>query len=236
MKECARVLFQISVWSMVALSLSNGRIAPVLAQQSVPAQQDSTALPPPPAYTPAPKGTLPVQDTPEQREALGRWKARAEQKSAEDRQAHNAVVTPAYNFRYGKKSPYTPGNIQVQGAGFIQPGAFPTAEYCGTCHQEAYSQWRQALHSNAFRTPFYRTSVNILIRDKTRGIAFARHCDSCHNPIGVLSGALTEDSKVDRARFDADGLTCTTCHSILKLDSTNGNASVEMGVPSVIVD
>jgi tetratricopeptide (TPR) repeat protein len=75
-----------------------------------------------------------------------------------------------------------------------------------------------------------------LIRDKTRGIAFARHCDSCHNPIGVLGAALTEDSKVDRARFDSDGLTCTTCHSVLKLNSTNGNASVEMGVPSVIVD
>ena len=80
------------------------------------------------------------------------------------------------------------------------------------------------------------TSVNILIRDKTRGIAFARHCDSCHNPIGVISGALTEDSKVDRARFDSDGLTCTTCHSVLSLDSTNGNASLQMGVPAVIVD
>jgi Flp pilus assembly protein TadD len=76
----------------------------------------------------------------------------------------------------------------------------------------------------------------LLIRDKTRGIAFARHCDSCHNPIGVLGAALTEDSKVDRAKFDSDGLTCTTCHSVLKLNSTNGNASVEMGIPAVIVD
>ena len=146
------------------------------------------------------------------------------------------MVTPAYNFHYGPKNPFTPGNITVQGEGFLQPGAFPSAEYCGTCHQEAYSQWRQALHSNAFRTPFYRTSVNILIRDKTRGIAFARHCDSCHNPIGVLGAALTEDSKVDRAKFDSDGLTCMTCHSVVSLDSTNGNGSVQMGVPSVIVD
>ena len=214
MKDQARVFLVISL-----LALSADRIAPVLAQQTVaspqavptvqpimPEQQDPNAPPPPPAYTAPPKGTPPVQDTPEQREAIARWKAKAEQKADEDRKAHNAVVTPAYNFHYGKKNPYTPGNIQVQGEGFIQPGAFPNADYCGTCHQEAYSQWRQALHSNAFRTPFYRTSVNILIRDKTRGIAFARHCDSCHNPIGVLSGALTEDSKIDRARFDSDGL------------------------------
>jgi tetratricopeptide (TPR) repeat protein len=203
---------------------------------TVRAQQDGAALTPPPAYTSPAKGAPPALDTPAQREALAKWKAKAQARTEEDRKAYNEAVTPAYNFHYGKKNPYLPGNIEVQGEGFIQPGAFPTAEYCGTCHQEAYSQWRQALHSNAFRTPFYRTSVNLLIRDKTRGIAFARHCDSCHNPIGVLGAALTEDSKVDRAKFDSDGLTCTTCHSVLKLNSTNGNAGVEMGVPAVIVD
>jgi Flp pilus assembly protein TadD len=206
--------------------------APALAQQ----QQNGADLTPPPAYTPLPKGAAPVEDTPAQRDALAKLKARAEERTEADRKAYNSTVTPAYNFHYGPKNPFTPGNITVQGQGFLQPGAYPSAEYCGTCHQEAYSQWRQALHSNAFRTPFYRTSVNILIRDQTRGIAFARHCDSCHNPIGVLGAALTEDSKVDRAKFDSDGLTCMTCHSVVSLDSTNGNASVQMGVPSVIVD
>jgi len=177
-----------------------------------------------------------VEDTPAQREALEKLKANAEERTVADRTAHNEAVTPAYNFHYGPKNPFAPGNIHPQGQGFLQPGAFPSAEYCGTCHQEAYSQWRQALHSNSFRTPFYRTSVNILIRDQTRGIAFARHCDSCHNPIAVLGGGLTEDSKIDRGDMDADGLTCMTCHSVLKLDSTNGNAGVEMGVPAVIVD
>jgi tetratricopeptide (TPR) repeat protein len=159
-----------------------------------------------------------------------------EEKQSADRKKHNEMVTPSYNFRYGQKNPFTPGNIKVQGEGFLQPGAFPSAEYCGTCHQEAYSQWRQALHSNSFRTPFYRTSVNLLIRDKERGVAFARHCDSCHNPIGVVSGALTEDSKIDRAKFDSDGLTCMTCHSVISLDSTNGNSSIQLGVPAVMVD
>jgi tetratricopeptide (TPR) repeat protein/nitrate/TMAO reductase-like tetraheme cytochrome c subunit len=199
-------------------------------------QQGGAELTPPPAYTPPPKGAAPAEDTPAQREALAKLKVRAEERTETDRKAYNSTVTPTYDFHYGPKNPFTPGNIKVQGEGFLQPGAYPTAEYCGTCHQEAYSQWRQALHSNAFRTPFYRTSVNILIRDKTRGIAFARHCDSCHNPIGVLGAALTEDSKVDRAKFDSDGLTCMTCHSVVSLDSTNGNSSVQMGIPSVIVD
>ena len=161
-------------------------MTPVRAQQTgtqlSTSPQDAQSLTPPPAYAPLPKGVLPAEDTPAERDALAKWKARAEQRTEADRKTYNAQVTSSYNFHYGPKNPFTPGNVQVQGEGFLQPGAFPTAEYCGTCHQEAYSQWRQALHSNAFRTPFYRTSVNILIRDKTRGIAFARHCDSCHNP------------------------------------------------------
>ena len=233
----------VSAAILIAVALLAGHwTSPVRAQQEQ-AQQasgqptpDASTLTPPPAYTPPPKGAPPVEDTPAQRDAIARWKARAELATDAARKAHNDLVTPAYNFHYGKLNPYTPGNVTVQGEGFIQPGAFPSAEYCGTCHQEAYKQWRQALHSNAFRTPFYRTSVNLLIRDKTRGIAFARFCDSCHNPIGVLGAALTEDSRVDRARFDADGLTCTTCHSVLSLDSTKGNASVQMGVPSALVD
>ncbi len=105
------------------------------------------------------------------------------------------VCVAQYAFPFGAGLIGAPGNAMPEGNDFIQPGAYPSAEYCGRCHQEAYSQWRQALHSNSFRTPFYRTSVNILLR--TKGIEFTRHCDSCHNPIGVLSGALTADSKVE---------------------------------------
>lgn len=182
----------------------------------------------------APK--MAVSDGHEERDSFAEMAARATAHQDVDRKAYNELVTPTYDFHYGKKNPFTPGNITVAGEGFIQPGAFPSAEYCGTCHQEAYTQWRQALHSNSFRTPFYRASVNLLIRDKTRGIAFARHCDSCHNPTAVVSGALTANSKVDRSTMDSDGVTCMTCHSVVSLDSTNGNGGLQIGVPSVMVD
>src|SRR5271165_447537 len=112
-------------------------IKPVRAQQEQTQQgkasttPDAETLTPPPAYTPRPKGAPPIEDTPAQRDAIARWKAKAEQATAAARTEHNAAVTPAYNFHYGKKNPYTPGNIAVQGEGFIQPGAFPSAEYCG---------------------------------------------------------------------------------------------------------
>jgi tetratricopeptide (TPR) repeat protein len=157
----------------------------------------------------------------------------AQQDQDTARKEYSDKISGTYNFRFGKDKPFIPGNAKVEGDEFVQPGAFPNATYCGHCHQEAYHQWRQALHSNAFRTPFYRTSVNILIR--TKGIEFARHCDSCHNPIAVLAGGLTQDSQVNR-KFDSDGLTCTTCHSIQKLQSTNGNGGFIMGIPAVMVD
>jgi len=157
----------------------------------------------------------------------------AQQDEARERAAYAAKIRETYNFRFGKDKISTPGNAGVQGDDFVPPEVFLSATYCARCHAEAYSQWRQALHSNSFRTPFYRASVNILPR--TKGVEFTRHCDSCHNPIGVLTGALTQDSRVDRS-FDEDGLTCTTCHSIQKLQSTNGNGGFVMGIPSVMVD
>src|ERR1700678_192702 len=237
-KQWAALLYCARIWMrkisspqfvITSLLLAGCWFAPVRAQQ----QSSEAPQAAPPAYTPPPLGAAPVEDTPAQREALAQLKAKAEQASEAARKAHNAAVSADYNFHYGKDRPFTPGNVKVQGEGFIQPGAFPNAEYCGSCHQEAYHQWRQALHSNAFRTPFYRTSVNILIN--TKDIEFARHCDSCHNPIAVLAGGLTQDSQVDR-KFDQDGLTCATCHSIQRLQSTNGNGGFVMGVPSVMVD
>jgi Tfp pilus assembly protein PilF len=159
--------------------------------------------------------------------------SQAQSDESKERKEYADAIRESYNFRFGNDQLSLPGNASVEGNDFIQPGAFPKAAYCAHCHQQAYSQWRQALHSNSFRTPFYRTSVNILPR--TRGIEFTRHCDSCHNPIGVLAGAMTQKSKVDR-EFDSDGLTCTTCHSIQQLKSTAGNGGFVMGVPAVMVD
>jgi tetratricopeptide (TPR) repeat protein len=149
------------------------------------------------------------------------------------RKAYADKVRETYNFPFAKGNISLPGNAAAEGDDFLPAGAFPDAAYCGHCHQEAYHQWRQALHSNSFRAPFYRASVNILIR--TKGIEFARHCDSCHNPVGVLAGALNTGSTLDRS-FDRDGLTCATCHSIQSVQTKLGNGGFVMGVPAVMVD
>ena len=164
------------------------------------------------------------------------WERQAMEKFTTARKAWNASVAPGYNYAFGQDRPYAPGNLQVVGSGFLQPDAFPSAEYCGGCHQQAYAQWRESLHANAFRSPFYRRSVNLLIHDKSRGIAYARHCDSCHNPVAVLAGGLTENSQVNRTAMDSDGVTCMTCHSVVRIGAPEGNGQLMMGVPAVMVD
>ena len=64
---------------------------------------------------------------------------------------------------------------------------------------------------------------------------YTRHCEGCHNPIALFSGALTQGAKVNRA-FDQDGITCTTCHSIAKIQNTAGTGSYVMGRPAVILN
>ena len=198
---------------------------PCIAQtqsDSYPARKDSTPQPQPQPQPQPPDNNRPGNYTPQSQAELNNT-----------RKDYADHIRETYNFPFGAGNISTPGNAKVVGDDFVQPGAFPSAKYCSKCHQEAYRQWRQALHSNSFRTPFYRTSVNILAR--TKGIEFTRHCDSCHNPIGVLSGALTQNSQVDRA-FDEEGLTCTTCHSVQQLQPTVGNGGFVMGIPAVMSD
>jgi hypothetical protein len=66
-------------------------------------------------------------------------------------------IADSYNYRFGKDHPFLPSNIQTGNGEFINPKNFPTAQYCGHCHQEAHSQWRQSAHSNSNRASLAAT-------------------------------------------------------------------------------
>ena len=144
---------------------------------------------------------------------------------------HDSVASH-YNYAFGKDTPFLPSNATDSTGQFVSPKTFPTAQYCGHCHQEAYKQWRQSVHSNSFRAPWYLKNVNMLIDEK--GVQFSRHCEGCHNPVALLSGDLSQGMPKKRP-FEDEGLTCSTCHSIVSTDTT-GTGSYVMGVPAVLVD
>jgi tetratricopeptide (TPR) repeat protein len=144
---------------------------------------------------------------------------------------HDSVAA-RYNYAFGKDTPFLPSLATSSNGQFLNPKAFPTAQYCGHCHQEAYHQWRESVHSNSFRAPWYLKNVNALIDEK--GVEYSRHCEGCHNPVALLSGDLSQGMPKKRP-FEEEGVTCSTCHSIISTDTT-GTGSYVMGIPAVLVD
>ena len=144
---------------------------------------------------------------------------------------HSSVAS-RYNYAFGKDTPFLPSNATSSNGQFLNPKTFYTAEYCGHCHQEAYRQWRQSVHANSFRAPWYLKNVNMLIDEK--GVQYSRHCEGCHNPVALLSGDLSQGMPKKRP-FEQEGVTCSTCHTITSTDPT-GTGSYVMGTPAVLVD
>jgi Tfp pilus assembly protein PilF len=152
--------------------------------------------------------------------------------AAAARHDYTEKVAAKYNYRFGKEFPFVPSNATTDTGEFIDPKNFPTAEYCGHCHQESHKQWRESAHSNANRVPYYLKNVALL--NDSKGIEYSRHCEGCHDPIALVAGALTQAGPKKRP-YDQDGVTCTVCHSIQQVD-TRGTGSYVMGVPAVLVD
>jgi tetratricopeptide (TPR) repeat protein len=140
-------------------------------------------------------------------------------------------VSKGYRYVFGP-NPFLPSRALTSAGGFLPADAFPRAAYCAKCHEDAHREWRQSAHANSFRTPFYLRNIELLIDQK--GIEYTRHCEGCHNPIALFSGALTKDSSLDRS-FDEDGVTCMVCHSIEKIQNTAGTGSYVMGAPATMM-
>src|SRR4051812_24074382 len=60
------------------------------------------------------------------------------------RTGYSQKIAKEYTYRFGADHPFLPSNMTTDTGEFIDPKSFPTAKYCGHCHQEAHTQWRQS--------------------------------------------------------------------------------------------
>src|SRR5687768_12342647 len=127
--------------------------------------------------------------------------------------------------------PFSPSNARTEDGKLIPSAQFFPAARCAGCHKDTHDTWSESLHRNAAREPFYKESVDIL--QKQRGIEFTRHCESCHAPVSLLSGALTTGSTESRA-MDDEGVTCTVCHSTTEV-RIDGTGSYTVRRPALLV-
>lgn len=132
-------------------------------------------------------------------------------------------VSAKYRQEVVPVSPFSPSNAHTEDGKLISAEQFFSAARCVACHRDTHQAWSESLHRNAAREPFYRESADILLR--TRGIELTRHCESCHTPVALFSGALSKAGPKQQAPFtklDDEGVTCSVCHSITeaRLDGT----------------
>src|SRR4030095_5034949 len=138
-------------------------------------------------------------------------------------------ISQNYDLKFGA-NPFSPSNATSTTGTFIPGEMFVPSKRCGVCHTDAHAQWRQSAHGNAFREPFYQKNVKDIQNQK--GIEFTRHCESCHNPAALFTGALTKNTHVKRP-FDDDGVSCIACHSIQSATS-RGIGGYVMGGPALL--
>lgn len=131
---------------------------------------------------------------------------------------------------------YEPSLARTANGGFVAANVLDNDEYCLTCHADAYKQWEHSAHRfSSFNNPAYLVSIRetrevALKRDGT--VKASRWCAGCHDPVPFFSGAF------DNPHFDdvkdptsQAGITCTTCHAIVNVNSTRGNADFVIEEP-----
>ena len=116
--------------------------------------------------------------------------------------------------------------------GFVAPWAIASSEACAPCHAEIYEEWTSSVHR-------FSGIDNPLIAAATRaaenggGLAAARFCAACHEPVPLLAGA------VRTSNFDvADGLlghgvTCQVCHGVGEVGTLRGNGEMVYRPPEL---
>ncbi len=107
------------------------------------------------------------------------------------------------------------------------------SETCGQqgCHPDVVSQWEASAHRfSSFNNPYYRKSVEALI--ERAGNDPARWCASCHDPLVLFTGRLTDDQIIDFEHpTSSAGLTCLSCHAIEGLRDVKGNGRYLISEP-----
>ncbi|MCY4233037.1 MAG: tetratricopeptide repeat protein [Bacteroidetes bacterium] len=107
------------------------------------------------------------------------------------------------------------------------------SESCGQqgCHPDVVAQWEGSAHRfSSFNNPYYRKSVEALI--ERAGNDPARWCASCHDPLVLFTGRLSDEEILDFEHpTSSAGLTCLSCHAIEGLRDVKGNGRYLISEP-----
>lgn len=129
---------------------------------------------------------------------------------------------------------FEPSLARTANGAFIRQESLMMNDYCLQCHPDAYKSWSHSVHAaSSFNNPAYAFSVRETRRQaftREQRVQDARFCAGCHDPVPFFTGAF-ENPRFDDPNYDvskdplgAASITCTSCHSIVHVGSTRGNA------------
>jgi Flp pilus assembly protein TadD/nitrate/TMAO reductase-like tetraheme cytochrome c subunit len=160
------------------------------------------------------------------------WAYTARHHAPEDRIV-NPRTTPASMEAEGggPTSPFFPSSAQTSAGGTIPADFFTDSDTCGECHRDVYEQWKGSMHHFAsFNNQFYRKSVEHM--QSVVGTQPSKWCAGCHDHAVFFNGRFDRPiaEQIDTIEARA-GLGCTSCHSIVRVGSSMGNADLTVEYP-----
>jgi len=131
----------------------------------------------------------------------------------------------------GPQSPFFPSSAKTNVGGIIPANFFMTSASCGRCHKEIYDQWNSSAHHfSSFNNQWYRKSVEYM--QDVVGTRPSKWCAGCHDHAVFFNGRFDRPIKEQIATPEAQaGLACTSCHSIVHVGSSMGQADFTVEYP-----
>jgi len=131
----------------------------------------------------------------------------------------------------GPKSPFFPSGANTTDGKLVPSSFFMESKKCGECHKDIYEQWKSSVHHFAsFNNQFYRKSIEYM--QSVVGTQPSKWCAGCHDHAVFFNGRFDKPIKdqIDTPEAQA-GLSCMSCHSIVHVNGSVGNASFTMSYP-----
>ena len=128
-----------------------------------------------------------------------------------------------------------PVDSAISKAGPFDYGDFKTPEYCGSCHDQFYQQWSQAMMSEAYthhwdEIEYFKLAVPHSEADPAmKGVH--EGCNGCHTPMAFLTGDVPPPRPAEGSRAN-ESVSCEVCHLIQGIDGDtayNHNFILETG-------
>lgn len=145
----------------------------------------------------------------------------------------DAHALPFYSQPFGN-NPLAPGEWKTPDGKLVDWRAIPSARDCASCHRKEFMEWNTSLHAVSDQDVIYDASVT---RNTTRSHAAGtvgdqkgRWCESCHNPLGTLTGAVNPIQAVPETETLEEGVSCIACHTASHPEPLAGNGGLTSNI------